>query len=106
MPGGDVTVAPALDEIALFGRAGSLLLLGPDLQYTGEKAADPLEVRILVPYSCPRTALALPPPGLQTGSSHHITRKALFTQVRVFDGADASFTLYEDDGAPPAVTAV
>ena len=31
VPGGDVTVAPALDEIALFGRAGSLLLLGPDL---------------------------------------------------------------------------
>lgn len=59
--GGDVTVAPKIDEVPLWGRAGSLLVLGPDLQHTGEKASDPLELRI-------------------------------------FDGGDATFTLYEDDG--------
>ena len=46
---------------AAFAKRGSLLALGPELQYTGEKAADPIE-------------------------------------IRVYDGADATFTLYEDDG--------
>jgi alpha-D-xyloside xylohydrolase len=41
--------------------AGTILPLGPELQYSDEKAADPLE-------------------------------------VRVYRGADASFTLYEDEG--------
>ena len=62
---GDVTASPAIDEVALYARAGSLVLLGPDLQHADEKPADPLE-------------------------------------VRVYDGADASFTLYEDDGVSAA----
>ena len=32
--------------IPLFGRAGSVLLLGPELQWSNEKPADPIEVRI------------------------------------------------------------
>ena len=45
----------------MFVRAGSILPLGPEMQYVGEKAWDNLE-------------------------------------VRVYPGADGSFTLYEDEG--------
>jgi alpha-D-xyloside xylohydrolase len=51
----------ALDEFPLFVRAGSLLPLGPAIEYTGQHPDAPWEIRI-------------------------------------YPGADASFTLYEDDG--------
>jgi len=39
--------APApLDRLPLFVRAGSILPLGPDLQYAAEKPADPMELRV------------------------------------------------------------
>jgi alpha-D-xyloside xylohydrolase len=61
-PGGrTVSVAAPLERIPLHGRAGSILLLGPALQFTDEQPADPLEVRI-------------------------------------YPGADADYTLYEDEG--------
>ncbi len=54
--------APApFERIPVHVRAGSLIPLGPELQYTGEKPADPIT-------------------------------------LRVYTGADGSFTLYEDDG--------
>jgi len=53
-------VAATLEHIPLFVRAGSILPLGPDVEYATEKAADPLELRI-------------------------------------YPGADGSFTLYEDE---------
>jgi len=52
-------VAP-LDRIPIYVRAGSILPMGPDIQYSTEKPADPIE-------------------------------------LRVYTGADASFTLYEDE---------
>lgn len=55
-------VAVPLKDIALYARPGAILALGPLLQWTGEKPADPLE-------------------------------------VRVYNGADGVFTLFEDDGA-------
>ena len=45
----------------MFVRAGSIIPLGPDLQYADEKPADPIELRI-------------------------------------YTGADGTFTLYEDEG--------
>src|SRR6202040_4116407 len=54
-------VASPEAEIPLFVRAGSIIPMGPDLQYSGEKPADPME-------------------------------------LRVYQGADSSFTLYEDEG--------
>ena len=45
----------------MFVRAGSILPLGPEMQYVGEKSWDDLE-------------------------------------IRVYPGADGSFTLYEDEG--------
>ena len=54
-------VSAPLDQVPLYAKSGSILALGPPQQYVGEKAADPLE-------------------------------------IRVYDGADASWTLYEDDG--------
>jgi len=54
--------APApFNAIPLHVRAGSIVVLGPELQYTDEKPPDPLT-------------------------------------LYVYTGADASFTLYEDDG--------
>ena len=60
--GGPTLTAPApLARIPIYVRAGSLLPMGPPMQYTGEKPIDPME-------------------------------------LRVYPGADGSFTLYEDAG--------
>jgi alpha-D-xyloside xylohydrolase len=59
--GQTISLATALDRVPMFVRAGSILPLGPEMQYVGEKAWDNLELRI-------------------------------------YPGADATFTLYEDEG--------
>jgi alpha-D-xyloside xylohydrolase len=56
-----IKVAAPLATLPLFVRAGSILPMGPVVEYSNEKPADPIEVRI-------------------------------------YPGADADFTLYEDDG--------
>jgi len=59
--GGSYIDAPApLSSMPIFVRAGSIVPMGPDLQYSTEKLADPIE-------------------------------------LRVYPGADADFTLYEDE---------
>ena len=58
--GATITTAAPLDRLPLFVRAGSILPMGPDVQYAAEKPADPIELRI-------------------------------------YRGADGSFTLYEDE---------
>lgn len=46
-PGGKAIDAPApLDRIPLYVRAGSIIPMGPDLEYSSEKAADPIEIRV------------------------------------------------------------
>ena len=59
--GQTVTLTTSLNRVPMFVRAGSILPLGPEMQYVGEKAWDDLE-------------------------------------IRVYPGADGSFTLYEDEG--------
>ena len=59
--GQNITIETSLDRVPMFVRAGSILPLGPEMQYVGEKAWDNLE-------------------------------------IRVYPGADGSFTLYEDEG--------
>ena len=44
--GRSIETAAPLDRIPLFVRAGSILPLGPTKQFSGEKPADPLELRI------------------------------------------------------------
>jgi alpha-D-xyloside xylohydrolase len=44
--GNTVTVSAPLEQIPLFVRAGSIVPLGPVVQYAGEKPADPLELRV------------------------------------------------------------
>ncbi len=44
--GRTISVAAPLERIPLQVRAGSILPLGPVLEYTGEKSADPIELRI------------------------------------------------------------
>jgi len=59
--GGRAIDAPAsIDRVSLYVRAGSILPLGPDLEYATEKPADPIE-------------------------------------LRVYRGANGSFTLFEDE---------
>jgi alpha-D-xyloside xylohydrolase len=55
-----IEAAAPLDRMPLYVRAGSIMPMGPDLEYAAEKPADPIE-------------------------------------LRVYTGADASFTLYEDE---------
>jgi alpha-D-xyloside xylohydrolase len=56
-----ITAEAPLDRLPLYIRAGSILPLGPEIEYTGEKSDAPIELRI-------------------------------------YPGADADFTLYEDEG--------
>ncbi len=45
--GGKSVDAPAtLDRLPLYVRAGSILPMGPDVEYAAEKAADPIELRV------------------------------------------------------------
>ena len=45
--GGTTITAPApLDRMPLFVRAGSIIPMGPELQYAAEKPADPIELRV------------------------------------------------------------
>ena len=59
--GQSVTLETCIDRVPMFLRAGSILPLGPEMQYVGEKSWDNLE-------------------------------------IRVYPGADGSFTPYEDEG--------
>jgi alpha-D-xyloside xylohydrolase len=59
--GQNITLETALNRVPMFLRAGSILPLGPEMQYVGEKAWDNLELRL-------------------------------------YPGADGTFTLYEDEG--------
>ena len=44
--GQEVTLETTLDRVPMFVRAGSILPLGPEMQYVGEKAWDNLELRV------------------------------------------------------------
>ena len=44
--GAMITSAAPLDRLPLFMPAGSILPMGPDLQYAAEKPADPIELRV------------------------------------------------------------
>ena len=47
MKGGQsVTIQATLDQVPMFIRAGSILPLGPEMQYVGEKSWDNLELRV------------------------------------------------------------
>jgi len=59
--GQTVTLETTFDRVPMFVRAGSILPLGPEMQYVGEKTWDNLE-------------------------------------MRVYPGANGTFTLYEDEG--------
>ena len=44
--GQSITIETSLDRVPMFVRAGSILPLGPEMQYVGEKAWDNLEIRV------------------------------------------------------------
>ena len=59
--GQNVTIETTIDRVPMFVRAGSIIPLGPEMQYVGEQSWQELE-------------------------------------LHVYPGADAAFTLYEDEG--------
>ena len=59
--GQNVTIETTLDRVPMYVRAGSIIPLGPEMQYVGERSWQELE-------------------------------------LHVYPGADAAFTLYEDEG--------
>ena len=59
--GQNIKIETTLDRVPMYVRAGSIIPLGPEMQYVGEKKWDDLE-------------------------------------IRVYPGADGTFTLYEDEG--------
>ena len=44
--GQDVTLETTLDRVPMFVRAGSIVPMGPEMQYVGEKSWDNLELRV------------------------------------------------------------
>jgi alpha-D-xyloside xylohydrolase len=46
MGGGAIDSAAPLDRMPLYVRAGSILPMGPELQYSTEKPEDPIELRV------------------------------------------------------------
>jgi alpha-D-xyloside xylohydrolase len=47
LPGGQTVDTPApFDQMPLYVRAGSIIPFGPELQYTGQKPADPITLRV------------------------------------------------------------
>ena len=44
--GSTVSASAPLEKIPLYVRAGSIIPMGPELQYTNEKPADPIELRV------------------------------------------------------------
>jgi alpha-D-xyloside xylohydrolase len=44
--GQSIEASAPIERIPLFVRAGSILPLGPDIEYASEKSADPLEIRV------------------------------------------------------------
>jgi alpha-D-xyloside xylohydrolase len=44
--GGAIEAAAPLDRMPLYVRAGSIVPMGPDVQYATEKLADPIELRV------------------------------------------------------------
>ena len=47
MEGGKaIDAAAPLERIPLFVRAGSIVPMGPDVEYAAEKPADPIELRV------------------------------------------------------------
>ena len=62
-------LSTSLNRVPMFVRAGSILPLGPEMQYTGEKPWDNLEIRLY--------------PG---------------ADGTLYPGADGTFMLYEDEG--------
>ena len=87
-----------LNETALFVRPGSILPLGPFLQYTGEKPADPLEIRV---YRGPATTFELYE---DDGESPSPVRTALVTTPSVSRGGGGRGTRVLTLGTAMAVS--
>ena len=72
-----VTAAAALDQIPIYVRAGTLLPLGPVLQYTGQASSDPLEMQIYPGRDS--TFTFVEDDGSTLGYKTGITRKTVFS---------------------------
>ena len=98
--GGRRIDAPApFESMPLYVRAGSILPLGPDLQYTEEKAADPMTVWV---YTGSDAAFALYE---DDGVSYAYEKGASATIPLRWDEAKGTLTIGERAGAFPGMLA-
>jgi alpha-D-xyloside xylohydrolase len=96
--GGQTLEAPApLESLPLYVRAGSILPMGPELQYTGERPADPLTLWV---YTGEDAAFELYE---DDGVSNGYERGAFATIPLRYEEASGTLTIGERTGAYPGM---
>ncbi|MGD0923481.1 MAG: TIM-barrel domain-containing protein, partial [Terriglobia bacterium] len=100
MTGGKfITAAAPLETLPLYVRAGSILPMGPALQYTSEKPANPLELRIYPGVDGDFTLYE------DEGDSYRYEKGAYATIRMHWDDAKQTLTIGEREGKFPGMLA-
>jgi alpha-D-xyloside xylohydrolase len=96
--GGRALDAPSpIDRMPLYVRAGSILPLGPDVEYAAEKAADPIEVRV---YRGANGAFTLYE---DENDTYHYEKGAYATILFSWDDATHTLTIGDRTGSFPGM---
>ena len=96
--GQSMEAAAPIERIPLFVRAGSILPLGPDIEYASEKSADPLEVRVYRGADGNFTLYE------DEGDSYNYEKGAHSTIPFSWDNSSQSLTIGDRTGSFPAMT--
>jgi len=100
LPGGRaIDAAAPLERIPLYVRAGSIVPMGPDVEYTSEKPADPIELRV---YSGADGDFTLYEDG---GDTYNYEKGAYATIPIHWDDAKKVLTIGERHGSFPGMMA-
>ena len=96
--GQSMEAAAPIERIPLFVRAGSILPLGPDIEYASEKSADPLEVRVYRGADGNFTLYE------DEGDSYNYEKGAHSTIPFSWDNSSQSLTIGDRTGSFPGMT--
>jgi alpha-D-xyloside xylohydrolase len=95
--GAMIDAAAPLDRMPLFVRAGSIVPMGPDVEYASEKAADPIELRI---YAGANGSFVL----YEDEGDNYNYEKGAHATIRLdWDDAAKQLTIGERQGAFPGM---
>jgi alpha-D-xyloside xylohydrolase len=95
--GSRVTAASPIETIPLFARAGTILPLGPMMQYVSEKPADPIELRV---YRGSNGAFTLYE---DEGDNYHYEKGVLATIPLIWNEAAGTLTIGARQGKFPGM---